>query len=118
MPAEALFDPYTGTLETATYLAGYQSLHLRNENGIELDKEGLSLIFGFTISAVWAKLKTVPDPPLFQDSDSWNGFHSGDSTPDDSNSHSGDSTPDDSNSHSGDSTPDDSNSHSGDSTPN
>ena len=58
-----LFRPYSGSFEAFVVGVGFASLHLRNELGVELDDQGLSMLMAVSISAAWMRLVPAEPPP-------------------------------------------------------
>jgi hypothetical protein len=58
-----LFERYSGSFEAFVVGVGFASLHLRNEPGVELDDQGLSMLMAVSISAAWMRLVPAEPPP-------------------------------------------------------
>jgi hypothetical protein len=65
-----LFSRYSGSFEAFVVGVGFASLHLRNEPGVELDDQGLSMLMAVSISAAWMRLVPAEPPPEPDTSDS------------------------------------------------
>lgn len=62
MPGEALFGHFDGSLEAFVVAGGYQSLHLRSEEGVELDSEGFGALMGVGVAAVGVDIRAIERP--------------------------------------------------------
>jgi hypothetical protein len=56
---ELLFGSFDGSLETIVAGAGYQSLHLRSPEAVQLDSEGIGALVGIGVFAVQIDLYAV-----------------------------------------------------------
>ena len=59
VPGEALFGAFDGSLEAIVVGGGYQSMHLRSADGVELDSEGFGAIMAIGVLAVSIDLYAV-----------------------------------------------------------
>ena len=78
VPGEWLFGAFDGSLESIAVVGGYQSMHLRSENLVQLDSEGFALFIGIGVAAVGIELRAVDEAPPAGTLDTGMGRDSGD----------------------------------------